>query len=98
VGCPRLRSEAYRADRLEAQLEDQARAVHAQARHFSYDTERNVVSLTRLYQWYGEDFEQAAGSVLAFAARYSPALSDALRAGRRPRIQWLEYDWSLNRR
>ena len=33
-----------------------------------------MVQLTRLYNWYGADFEQVAGSILNFAARYSPPL------------------------
>jgi hypothetical protein len=49
-----------------------------------------------LYDWYGGDFRQVAGSVLNFAARYSAGLKEALDTGHKPRIEWLEYDWSLN--
>lgn len=96
AGCPPLRDEAYAASRLAEQLAAQARRVHGDARWFRYDRDRNVVSLTRLYDWYGGDFEKAAGSVLAYAARYAPQLAQALEAGRQPEIRWLEYDWSLN--
>ena len=54
------------------------------------------MNLTSLYDWYHGDFEQVAGSVLEYAARYSPQLKDAIDAGRNPRIKWLEYDWNLN--
>jgi hypothetical protein len=96
VGCPPLRDEAYTASRLAEQLADQARRVHGDARWFRYDRDRNVVFLTKLYDWYAGDFEKAAGSVLAYAAAYAPQLARALEAGRRPEIRWLEYDWSLN--
>ena len=96
IGCPPLRSEAYAADRIEAQLDDQARYVHGHDRWFRFDPQAETVHLTRLYQWYGGDFEQVAGSVLRFAARYSPELKQALDAGREPQIEWLEYDWHLN--
>jgi uncharacterized membrane protein YdjX (TVP38/TMEM64 family) len=96
VGCPKLRNEAYQADRIDEQLEDQARYVHAHARWFQFEPESGVVRLTRLYLWYGGDFRQVAGSVLDFAARYSPELKRALDEGHKPRIEWLPYDWTLN--
>ncbi|MBI4603475.1 MAG: VTT domain-containing protein [Planctomycetes bacterium] len=95
-GCPPLRSEAFTGKRLEGQLEDQARRVHAPARWLELDLEHGTVRLTRLYDWYGGDFEQGAGSVLEFAARYVPELREALAAGKAPRIEWLDYEWSLN--
>jgi len=96
IGCPKLRNEAYDPARLDAQLENQTRYVHTHDRWFRYDAAANAVHLTKLYQWYGNDFRQVAGSVLDFAARYSPPLAEALGTGRRPKIRWLEYDWTLN--
>ncbi len=90
VGCPPLRAEAYRADALEAQLEDQARRVHAPGSRW-ITVEGDTVTLTPLYQWFSGDFEAAAGSVLAFVARYRPEL-----AGRTPTVRWLPYDWGVN--
>ena len=52
--------------------------------------------MTKLYAWYGSDFEQVAGSVLDFAARYSVPLKAALDKGAKLRIKWLDYDWTLN--
>jgi uncharacterized membrane protein YdjX (TVP38/TMEM64 family) len=96
IGCPPLRCEAYTAGRLEEQLEDQARYVHTHDRWFQLTPDAREVRLTSLYKWYGGDFEQVAGSVLDFAARYEPALKQGLEVGRRPAICWLDYDWSLN--
>ncbi len=96
VACPKLRSEAYRSDRLEEQLEDQARYTHSRVGWFRFDLEKGTVYLTKLYKWYRGDFEQAAGSVLEYAARYSPPLRQALDAGQEPRIRWIDYDWNLN--
>ncbi|MBI1903709.1 MAG: VTT domain-containing protein [Planctomycetia bacterium] len=96
VGCPRLRDEAYRADRMDQQLEDQSLYVHGHGRWFQFDPDQDVVRLTRLYLWYGGDFKQVAGSVLSYAARYSPELKRALDTGSNPRIEWLPYGWALN--
>jgi hypothetical protein len=96
IGCPPLRSEAYTGERLERQLEDQTRRAHADERWFRLEPGGESVRLTRLYEWYAGDFEQAAGSVLDFAGRYSPELAKLLGAQMRPRVQWIEYDWRLN--
>ncbi|MHC4219394.1 MAG: VTT domain-containing protein [Planctomycetota bacterium] len=96
VGCPKLRNEAYAADRLEAQLEDQTRYAHGHDRWLKYDRDAHVLWLTKLYDWYGGDFKQAGGSVMAYAAKYSPELGQALEAGRPPKVRWLDYDWTLN--
>ena len=96
IGCPKLRNEAYQAERIEEQLEDQTRYAHSHDRWFKYQPGGGEVYLTKLYNWYGEDFSQMAGSVLAFAARYSSALKAALDKGKKPRIKWLDYDWTLN--
>jgi hypothetical protein len=96
VGCPKLRQEAYDSSRLDAQLEDQSQYVHRSERWFRYSHENKIVHLTQLYNWYGGDFEQVGGSILDFAARYSPELKEGLERGERPEVRWLEYDWSLN--
>jgi Protein of unknown function, DUF547 len=96
IGCPPLRREAYVAPRLDAQLDDQAQYVHQHERWFRFEPDASRLHLTRLYDWYGGDFSQVAGSPLRFAAGYSPELERALQAGRKPAIEWLQYDWRLN--
>ncbi len=98
IGCPKLRNEAFQADRIEEQLEDQTRYVHLHDRWFGYQPRAKEVHLTKLYDWYGADFKQVAGSVLDFAARYSAPLKSELGEDKKPRINWLDYDWKLNDR
>lgn len=96
VGCPKLRNEAYRADRIDEQLEGQARYVHGHDRWLKLSPDGSVLQLTRLYLWYGGDFRQVAGSVPNFVGRYSPELKRSQDAGTAPKIEWLPYDWALN--
>ncbi|MBD3345149.1 MAG: DUF547 domain-containing protein [Chitinivibrionales bacterium] len=98
IGCPILRQEAYRASRIDDQLEAQAVYTHNHPRWFRYPSDDESVFLTKLYQWYEGDFEQIAGSALQYAARYSRKLKQSLKKGKTPDIQWLEYDWRLNSR
>jgi uncharacterized membrane protein YdjX (TVP38/TMEM64 family) len=97
VGCPPLRTEAYVGERLDAQLAEQERIIHTDgSRWFRFDAGAGVVHLTQLYNWYGGDFEQVAGSVLDYVARHAPAVREAIEQGRQLRTEWLHYDWSLN--
>ena len=89
VGCPPLRSEAYTAERLEAQLEEQAQTVFGNATW--YRREGAEVRLTQLLSWYGGDFAQVAGSVSEYVARYDAEVAEV-----EPSITWLDYDWALN--
>lgn len=96
VSCPPLRNEAYVPARLDAQLDDQARTFLADARHNRVDTERRVLRLSSLFDWYAEDFS-ASGGVRGFLERHGPpAMVQAARDGWP--IEHLDYDWGLNGR
>jgi Protein of unknown function, DUF547 len=103
IGCPMLREEAYVADRLDAQLNEQT------ARFLS-DRSRNRVSadgtleVSKIFEWYKGDFEKGYKGIKsreAFFARYAKSLTDnvehqkALAEGK-VAIRTLDYDWSLN--
>ena len=99
VGCPPLRNEAYTFDRVDDQLEDQAKYVHDHKTWFQFTGgEEAKVKLTKLYEWYGGDFKQAEKSILKFAAKYSDDLNSYLdnEDNSPPKQEWLDYDWSLN--
>lgn len=97
-GCPALRSEAYRASALEAQLDDAARGFVGDPRKNRYDAASRTLRLSAIFDWFHEDFERAAGSVPALVARYANAnIAAAIRAGG-VRVEFLDYDWSLNGR
>ena len=59
IGCPALREEAYVGEKLDSQLD-------AQTKRFLADTSRNrmngnTLKLSKIFDWYGEDFENNAG-------------------------------------
>lgn len=93
-GCPKLRSEAYTAAKLEAQLDDQARGfLRATVR---FDDATRTLTLSRLFEWFQGDFTRDAGTVPAYVARYvEPALAKRITAGE-VKVAYFEYDWALN--
>jgi hypothetical protein len=102
IGCPALRTEAFTAARLEAQLEDGMI-------RFMGDRTRNRVAggkveVSSIFKWFKEDFEKGhkgIGQVEDVFARYAAQLTDkpeeqaALKAKTLP-VAHLDYDWSLN--
>ena len=109
MGCPPLRPEAYTGDRLNEQLDDQSRRFLGVPHRFQIDRERKTVLLSPILKWYGGDFTGAYNSegtipgqgsevaaVLDYASRYVTQEDAAyIRAGGY-RVDFLEYDWSLN--
>ncbi|QDV23389.1 DUF547 domain-containing protein [Aureliella helgolandensis] len=96
IGCPPLRREAYVGSQLEEQLQSQTQYMHQHQTWFQLEPSASAVKLTQLYSWYGNDFEQSAGSVLKFVATCSVPLKREMDSGKNLGIDWLEYDWTLN--
>ncbi len=104
IGCPPLREEAFVAGRLDAQLAEQSLRFMSDRNRNRWNAERERLELSRIFDWYGEDFRlghRGVTSVEAFAARYAdrladlPAVQDAIRSAT-VKIGFTEYDWALN--
>jgi hypothetical protein len=94
--CPKLRSEAYRAEAVDAQLEQAARDFIQDSSKNRYDASKRTFYASSVFKWFREDFERAKGSLAAFIGQYArrePAA--ALKQGN-VRIEFLEFNWSLN--
>jgi len=109
MGCPPLRSEAYTSEKLNAQLDDQAKVFLKNPIKFRIDRQDSTIYLSPIFKWYGEDFvdkftpeagldglNKTERAVLNFCSRH---LSDAdqkyLAAGGYS-VRYLDYNWSLN--
>ncbi len=88
--CPRLRDEAFYADRLESQLENAMRIFVNDPLRNKVGTDRAEIS--KIFSWFGSDFKKDAGSVRDFINRYA---SEPLNPN--GKISHLDYDWSLNK-
>ena len=102
IGCPALREEAYSADKLEQQLNEQTV-------RFLTDTSRNrfndsSMELSAIFKWYGDDFTlgfRGSNSLPTFILLYHQALNltpaqQALLKSENMDNNFLNYDWALN--
>ena len=111
VGCPMLREEAYVADRLETQLEEQARRFLSDRSRNRYDATSGRLEVSKIFDWFKEDwrsgyrgFEGKGAPVLSreqYFAGYAALLADApehrkLIEARTAPLSFLDYDWALN--
>lgn len=97
TSCPKLQTWVYEPDQLERQLDRVARDFINDPTRNRFDRMQKVASLSMIFKWFDDDFAEAAGSVPAYIARYvgDPELAQDLIASEY-RIEYLEYDWSLN--
>jgi hypothetical protein len=101
IGCPALRHEAFVAEQLDQQLEDQTQRFLAdRTRNRLRDEAPVLAEVSAIFDWYAADFGGSAG-VGRFLARHADSLAasaaqtNALREGRF-KLRALDYDWALN--
>ncbi|WP_426370224.1 DUF547 domain-containing protein [Pseudocolwellia sp. HL-MZ7] len=102
IGCPALREEAFTADKLEQQLEEQTvRFLADSTRNFA---KGNTLNVSSIFKWYRVDFEKGyknTDTLAQFMLQYpdelnlSPDQQKALTSGKMD-IEFLDYDWDLN--
>lgn len=93
VGCPPLRTEAYRASDLDRQLDEQTRLFLSDTDKNRFDPATATLYLSPIFKWFRADFETVAGSVATYVARY---LNDPRISKPGVKIKYTDYDWALN--
>ena len=97
ASCPKLQTRVYGGAELSRQLEQGARQFINDPARNRFDRANRVAYLSKIFDWFTEDFEAKAGSLQQYVARY---VSDSVLAQELAtvpyRIEFLDYDWSLN--
>ena len=109
IGCPPLREEAFTADKLNTQLEEQAVRFLSDRSRNRYANGKLEVSM--IFNWFKEDwasgytgFDGKTPSIKSredYFARYAKQLADSpadqkIIAEGKASISHLDYDWNLN--
>ncbi len=84
--CPPLRNEAFVANRLEKQLQEQGVK-------FMNDTSKNKITpksaqITKILDWYGGDFKKSKADIINDYSK--------VKVSKDATITYMDYNWSLN--
>ncbi|MGH9789134.1 MAG: DUF547 domain-containing protein [Candidatus Acidiferrales bacterium] len=101
ASCPPLRREPYLPEQLDAQLEDAT--LNFIQRRENVWMRGDVLFLSAIFDWYKEDFTRTAAAkangrptVVDYVARYLPAETAERVRRENPRVEFYNYDWTLN--
>lgn len=85
ASCPPLANQAFTATNLNALLEARAKAF---IRNGSYNTLGDPAKVSKIFEWYGEDFGDLRTYLNKYAGTPLPEGTE---------IQFKDYDWALNK-
>ena len=97
VSCPPLSREPFEAARLDAQLDAALRRWLADPRKgLRIDRASKTVYLSKVFDWFEEDFEDRGGVLPYLRAYVSESDRQWLARATSIDVEYLDYDWSLN--
>ena len=97
-GCPRLLRRPYVAADLDPMLTELAFEFMANPRALHIDDENHILWVSSYFDWYGDDFEAEAGSIIDYILDHAPENKAAWIREHRDtmRVRFIDYDWALN--
>ena len=111
IGCPALREEAFTADKLDVQLEEQAVRFLSDRSRNRYNAQRELLEVSKIFDWFKEDWQSGYRGIgndrtpitsrEQYFGKYARLLTDkpdeqkAVAAGKLD-IRFHDYDWNLN--
>lgn len=108
VSCPPLRNEPFTGAALDTQLDDQVMKFLAKPDGFAIDQSAGVVSLSKIFDWFGSDWNatyateagfagsEVQKSVLNFVSNYVSEEEAAYLQEGNYNIRYFDYSWALN--
>ncbi len=89
VSCPKLFNRAFTEESVQKQLDQvSSEFIHNQTKNFITSKK---AELSKIFKWYGGDFNQKGESVISFINSYSD-----IKISEATDIQYMDYDWGLN--
>ena len=98
--CPPMRSEPFVGDKIDAQLDDQARKFLNGPRGLRLEADGDglQIHVSKILDWFGDDFEKWGGGKVAFISKYaSPDKKQRIDKARgKIDFEYDDYSWKLN--
>jgi hypothetical protein len=99
LSCPKLRSEAYTADKLIMQFEEQGNLFLNNREKNRFDLKTKTAYLSRYFDWYKDDFGKNDEEVLIYITDYLNDEEVVKSIKDNPEnwtIEFIPYNWCLN--
>lgn len=98
ISCPPLARTPFRPASLDADLSAAMRSWLANRKKgIAIDRKNRVVQLSKVFEWFKDDFESRGGVLAAITPFLEPEDASWIRAeGKKASIRYFRYDWSLN--
>ena len=98
ISCPELRNEAYEADKLDKQLQEQTVKFLRDKKKNSLDLKNKKAEISRIFEWFGEDFGKSDKDILMYISNFLPddVRKDIKQNINEWTISYKKYDWNLN--
>lgn len=98
--CPPIRPEAYVGARIGGQLDDQVRKFMTgpYGAKFEKDGDSLTVTVTKIMDWFKDDFEKWGGGRAKFLHKFVPADKQKMLDAAKGKVdfEFAPYDWKLN--
>ena len=100
--CPRLRPEAYDGDRIDRQLDEEAKRwiqrgkTKEGRRKNELNRRTTTFYVSKIFDWFQEDFGGSEAGVLEFVTRFASASDREFLSKNRVRIRYRDYSWKVN--
>ena len=91
ISCPKLRNEAYTANKINAQLHDQA-VYFINNRDKNLFITANEIKISKIFSWFKGDFTKE-GDLIDFINTYA-----IIKVSADAKIEHMDYNWGLNDR
>lgn len=91
--CPFLYDNAYTPEHVQEQLQFRAEIIIDRPNYVSIDEKNKTVTLNKIFFWYKNQFEESAGSLIAYINKYK-----FYKVPADYQITFSEYDWRLNKK
>lgn len=96
IGCPSLRDEAFVAEKLESQLEEQTRLFLKDTSRNSVSHDKKTITISKIFKWFKEDFGDKDENIIKFIFPYMKSDDDNLDFWKKYNLEYSEYNWDLN--
>jgi len=98
ISCPELKDEAFEADNIETQLQEQTIKFLNDKTRNHYDLKNRKAYISEIFSWFGEDFGNSDENILKFISKYVPDnISKDIKSNiSKWNISFNDYNWNLN--